>query len=230
MTIHHTRQPLPSGPLRLLTYGLLATPIICFSLLLVAYAVDVPWMDDIDAFLSFIVGYIDAPTIGDKFDWLLRPNNEHRILTAKLITVLMYKLTGSVNFRWLAFAAFAFLIGILYLFYRVFRSIKLPLLAFVPVAFVLVQPQHYLTSMWAITGLQHLVAISGTFVAIYGLSDGRRNRFFLAMGLQVLASLSMSNGLFGWVAGGGRVSRAAPVDWVGWLVDAGRSHNHFLFS
>jgi hypothetical protein len=192
---------LSSGQLRVLTYGLLATPIACFTILLVVYAVDVPWMDDIDAFLSFIIGYVDSPTSGQKLDWLLRPNNEHRMLTAKLITLAMYTLTGTVNFRWLVFISFVFLLGILYLFYRVFRSIQLPLLAFVPVLFLVLQPQHYLTTMWAITGLQHLVAVSLTFFALYGLASNTRNRFVGSLGIQAWASLSMSNGLFGWVAG-----------------------------
>lgn len=105
------------------------------------YVVDVPWIDDIDAFLSFIIGYLDTPTTAQKFDWLTRPNNEHRILTGKLITLLMYKLTGVVSYRWLVFAAFAFLLGLLAVFYRVFRPTTLPLLAFVPVIFLVLQPQ-----------------------------------------------------------------------------------------
>ena len=208
-----------SGQLQVISYVLLVVPIICFSILLFTYAVNVPWMDDIDAFLSFMVGYIDAPTLGDKLDWLLRPNNEHRILMAKLITLAMYKLTGTVNFRWLVFAAFVFLLGIIYVFYRLFRSIKLPLLAFVPIVFLVLQPQYYLTSIWAITGLQHLVTLSLTLAAIYCLASGSRNRFVGAIFIQIVASLSMSNGLFGWVAGA--VMLALQRQWIRltiWLI------------
>ncbi|QJW88693.1 hypothetical protein HNV11_04525 [Spirosoma taeanense] len=180
---------------------LLAIPLVGFTAFLLAYAVNVPWMDDIDAFLNFIVGYTDAQTFSDKLSWLLRPNNEHRILIAKLITLGMYNLTGEVNFRGLILLAFVFLLGILYLFYHVFRSFRLPLLAFAPVGFLLLQPQHYLTSIWAITGLQHQVVVCLTFTAMYLLAAGGRGRFVGATGLQLLASLSMSNGLFGWVAG-----------------------------
>jgi hypothetical protein len=181
--------------------GLVALPIVCFTLLLLTYAVNVPWMDDIDAFLSFIVGYIDADTTAEKVNWLLRPNNEHRILTAKIITLFMYTLTGQVNFRWLILAGYLFLLGILWLFYRVFKTLNLPLLAFVPIPFFLLQPQYYLTSIWAITGLQHQVVVCLVLTALYMLANGRSNRFAAATGVQLLASLSMSNGLFGWVAG-----------------------------
>ncbi|GAB3554038.1 hypothetical protein GCM10027577_38290 [Spirosoma fluminis] len=181
--------------------ALAAAPIVCFTLLIVTYAVNVPWMDDIDAFLSFIIGYIDADTAAEKADWLLRPNNEHRILTAKLITLLLYTLSGQVNFRWLILAGYLFLLGIVWLFYRVFKGLNLPLLAFVPIPFFVLQPQYYLTSIWAITGLQHQVVVCLILTALYMLANGRPNRFAVATGLQLLASLSMSNGLFGWVAG-----------------------------
>lgn len=180
---------------------LVAIPILCFSLLLIVYIVDVPWMDDIDAFLSFILGYTDARTVGEKLDWLLRPNNEHRILTGKLITLGLYNLTGTVNFRWLIFVAYAFLLGLLVIFYRVFRTTSLPVLAFVPVPFLLLQPQYYLTTTWAITSLQHQVVVAMIVTTLYLLANGNRNRFAVGLALQVLTSLSMSNGLFGWVAG-----------------------------
>jgi hypothetical protein len=180
---------------------LVALPIICYVVLVLTYAVNVPWVDDMDAFLSFILGYSDATTAAEKIDWLLRPNNEHRILTAKLTTVIMQALTGEVNFRWLIFVAFAFLLGTFALFYRVFRSMNLPLLAFLPVCLIFWQPQYYLTSLWAVTGLQHGVAIFLILLAIYLLSGPGRYRFMGALVVQLLASLSMSNGLFGWVAG-----------------------------
>ncbi|WP_332369411.1 hypothetical protein [Spirosoma telluris] len=212
-------QSFQSGQMRLLASGLIAMAILCFCVILGVYVVDVPWIDDIDAFLSFIIGYIDAPTLGQKLDWLIRPNNEHRILMGKLITLFLYKLTGVVSYRWLIFAAFAFLLGLLALFYRVFRSMNLPLLAFVPVAFLLLQPQYYLTSMWAITAMQHQVVVMMSFVTIYLLASGDQRRFGAALGMQVLTSLSMSNGLFGWIAGA--VVLALQRQWIRlgiWLI------------
>ncbi|QKZ15808.1 hypothetical protein HU175_18185 [Spirosoma sp. KUDC1026] len=176
-------------------------PVVCFSLLILNYTVNIPWMDDIDAFLSFLLGYTDAGSVGEKIDWLLRPNNEHRILTAKLITLSIYAITGTINFKALIISAFLFLLGLLFLFYRLFRAINLPLLAFVPVPFLLLQPQHYLVSMWAITGLQHEVVLFLAFTSLYLLATGQRKAFSGALAIQLLASLSMSNGLFCWVAG-----------------------------
>ena len=204
--------------LRQLAVWLVALPVLCFVAFVFTYAINVPWLDDIDSYLGFMLAYLDAPTLAEKIHTIFVPNNEHRIVTAKLITLALYYLTGEVNFRWLILVALLFLLGIFGLFFRVFQSMRLPLLAFVPVGFVLFQPQYYLTSVSAITSLQHHVVILFTFTAAYLLAGNTQNRFVAALVLQVMGSLSMSNGLFGWVAGAAIL--ALQRQWLrlaGWL-------------
>ncbi|GAB2532703.1 hypothetical protein GCM10027085_24520 [Spirosoma aerophilum] len=166
------------------------------------YAVNVPWFDDIDAFLGFTLAYLDSATLSDKIYNIFVPNNEHRIVVAKLITLGMYYLTGQVNFRWLILIALLFILGTLILFSQVFRSIRVSWLLFVPVPFLMLQPQYYLTSLWSIPGLQHPVVICLTLSSLYLLTQSGKTQFAGAVVMQVLATLSMSNGLMGWVAGG----------------------------
>ncbi|GAB3769759.1 hypothetical protein GCM10028818_06430 [Spirosoma horti] len=194
-------------------------PIGCFILFVVTYAVNVPWFDDIDAFLGFTLAYTDATTLSDKVYNVLVPNNEHRIVIAKLITLAMYYLTGEVNFRWLILIALLFILGTLGLLSRVFRSMQLPWLAFLPVPFLLLQPEYYLTSLWSIPGLQHSVVICLTLSSLYMLTQPGRSNFALAITLQILAALSMSNGLMGLIAGG--IILALSRNWYrlgGWVV------------
>lgn len=190
------------SPLRNLAPGLVALPIGCFILFVWTYAVNVPWFDDIDAFLGFTLAYIDSATLPEKIYNIFVPNNEHRIVVAKLITLAMYYLTGEVNFRWLILIALLFILGTLALLGRVFQSMRLPLLAFLPVPFLFLQPEYYLTSLWSIPGLQHPVVICLTLASLYMLTQAGRGQFPAAVVLQVLATLSMSNGLMGWIAGG----------------------------
>ena len=204
MSTTHTvvRKDQADSWLQRISPGLVALPIGCFVVFVFTYAVNVPWLDDIDAFLGFMLAYTDASTLAGKVDSIMIPNNEHRIVGAKLITLAMHYLTGEVNFRWLILIALLFILGILALFVRVFRSMRLPLLAFVPVPFFLLQPQYHLTSLWTIPGLQHPVVVFLTLSAMYLLTRTGRGYFAAALGLQVMATLSMSNGLMGWVAGG----------------------------
>ncbi len=186
---------------------LLALPVVCFVLFVLVYAVNVPWLDDIDAFLGFTLAYLDAPTLAGKMHNILVPNNEHRIVSAKLITLAMYYLTGEVNFRWLILIALLFSLATFGLFFRVFRSMRQPVLAFAPVAFLFFQPEYHLTTLWSVTGLQHPVVICLTLFALYllsrtGQADRAYSRVAGAAALQMLATLSMSNGLMGWLGGG----------------------------
>ncbi|MGM9510647.1 hypothetical protein ACS5NO_23125 [Larkinella sp. GY13] len=197
-----------SEPLRKISPFLVAFPIASFLTLVLLFTDNVPWMDDLESFVGFLVNYTEADSFSEKFHWLLAPNNEHRILFAKLTTLVFYNLTGTLNFRWLILLAFGCLLAILLVFYRVFRTLRLPLLAFLPIALVLLQPQHRLTSFWAITALQHLAVGMMILWALYWLAFPGRSatvsiRFAGALFLQILASFSMSNGLFGWVAGAG---------------------------
>ncbi|MGV3558460.1 hypothetical protein [Larkinella arboricola] len=182
---------------------LVAFPVICFLVLVLLFVDNIPWMDDLESFFGFLINYTDADSFSEKWRWLLAPNNEHRILFAKLTTLFFYKLTGLLNFRWLIFVAFGCTLVIWLVLYRIFRSMRLPLLAFLPVSLILFQPQYRLTSFWAITALQHLAVTMLILWALYWLANPGRSpwRFVGAILLQMLASFSMSNGLFGWVAG-----------------------------
>lgn len=180
---------------------LLIIPALCFATFVWAYAADVPWFDDIESFAGFLLQYRGASTGAEKIHLLLKPNNEHRILFAKLTTLLVYALNGTLNFRWFIGIAFLCLLGIVGVLYRLFQSFRVPLLWFLPVTLLLLQPQFYLTSIWAITGLQHQAVVFLLMTSLYLLASGSSRRFGLAFLPQLLASFSMSNGLFGWVAG-----------------------------
>ncbi|MBO0932700.1 hypothetical protein [Fibrella aquatilis] len=195
--------PAPSLSLRypFLPYLLLLLPVALHTWVILAYAENIPWYDDVEMFVAFIQEYFKANTLSDKVYWLLKPSNEHRILLAKLVALLTYYVTGHMNFRLMIIIANLFMYGTLVILYRIFRSMQLPVWSFVPVPFFLLQPQFFLTSTWALTGLQHQGGTFLSFLVMYNLAKGGRNRFAGASFLQVLASLSMSNTLFGWLAG-----------------------------
>lgn len=184
-----------------LPYILLLVPIGLYTYLILAYAENIPWYDDIEMFVVFIQEFFKANTVSVKVLWLLKPSNEHRILLAKLVALFTYYTTGHMNFRLMIIIANLFMFGTLAVLYRVFRSMRVPLWAFVPIPFFLLQPQFYLTSTWAITGLQHQGGTFLSFLVLFGLSRSGRYRFAGASFLQMLASLSMSNTLFGWLVG-----------------------------
>lgn len=158
-------------------------------------------MDDMESFVYFQLGYMKAQTLLEKATWLLKPNNEHRIFLAKLVTVIMQAFTGEINFRWLILIASILIAGIIGIFYRIFKTIQVPLIAFLPVLLLLLHPQYYLITLSAVTSFQHQTAICLTFAGFYLLAKPGFGRLSGALALQILASFSMSNSLFGWFGG-----------------------------
>lgn len=184
---------------------LLALPVGAFIGLLYAYAINVPWYDDIETFVGFFAKYKQAQTLSDKLYWLLKPNNEHRVFFGKTVAIAIAALTGELNFRAVMLVGGVCLLGTLTVLFRVFRWQRaMPLALFLPIPFILLQPQFHLASLWTITSMQHIGASFFVISSLYALSAARSTgRFWAAVGLQTLAALSMSNGLFGWVAGAG---------------------------
>lgn len=200
---------------------MLALPVLVFIGLLYAYALNIPWFDDVEAFVAFLPAYDQANTLSEKIQWLVKPNNEHRILFGKLVTVGLARLTGELNFRYIILVGGLCLLGILGLLFRAFRWQKAwPLALFLPIPFLLLQPQYHLTSLWTITSMQHIGATFFVLLGLYLLSAPQSTgRFWGAVLVQIVAALSMSNGLFGWVAGAGvLLAQRRYGKLAGWLV------------
>jgi hypothetical protein len=185
-----------------IVWGLICLPVAVLWGYFFWYALDVPWFDDIEAFPGFLLEYLDAPSWQERWALLLKANNEHRIVFGKATLLLIYTLTGKLHFDWMMALGNLCVLGIFALLWRVFRQASLgPAILFLPVGLLLFQPHYHLLTYWAITGLQHQPTVMLVLVAIYLLSKPSPLRFAAAVGSLVIATFSMSNGMFGWVAG-----------------------------
>lgn len=186
---------------KILTQIGIILPIFFFILMLFTYAVNVPWMDDTDAFPDFLGRFLEAKDFNERIWLLFKPNNEHRIIYAKLMNLLHYALTGTLNMRTLTLISNITLFGMLWIFWRVIKEQKLPAYYFLPVPLLLLHPQYYLTSIWTITGFQYQPVIFFGLLGVYLLS---KNTFWTFLGAAFAVffdSFTMSNGLFYWIVG-----------------------------
>ena len=158
-------------------------------------------MDDTDAFPDFLGRFLEAKTLDEKAWLMFKPNNEHRIIYAKLMNLLHYAITGTLNMRTLTIFSNITLLGMLWIFWRVIKQQNLPLYYFLPVPLLLLHPQYYLTSIWTITGFQYQPVVFFGLLGVYLLSKNT-NWTFLGAALAVFFdSFTMSNGLFYWIVG-----------------------------
>lgn len=169
--------------------------------MLFTYAVNVPWMDDIDVFPDFLGRFLEAKNFDERVWLLFKPNNEHRVVYAKLMNLLHYVLTSTLDMKTLTILSNVTLFGILWIFWRVIKEQKLPTYYFLPVPLLLLHPQYYLTSIWTITGFQYQPVIFFGLLGVYLLS---KNTFWTFLGAAFAIffdSFTMSNGLFYWGVG-----------------------------
>ena len=176
-------------------------PIFFFILMLLTYTVNVPWMDDTDAFPDFLGRFLEAKDFNERIWLLFKPNNEHRIVYAKLMNLLHYALAGTLNMRTLTLISNITLFGMLWIFWRVIKEQKLPAYYFLPVPLLLLQPQYYLTSIWTITGFQYQPVIFFGLLGVFLLSKNTLWTFLGAAFAVFFDSFTMSNGLFYWIVG-----------------------------
>ncbi|RXK52575.1 hypothetical protein [Aquirufa rosea] len=119
------------------------------------FSLDFPFQDDV-SLLDFVNTTLIRPWNWSVFlHELFRVDNDHSIALPRLITWLDYIINGKVNFQHLIMITVVNLLFILYLLYRLFQKQQLPMVYFIPVVLIWLQPQYHEVSNWAITGLQH---------------------------------------------------------------------------
>ncbi|MBP5321836.1 MAG: hypothetical protein J6334_12710 [Kiritimatiellae bacterium] len=170
-------------------------PILMMVGILLFLTVNVPYWDDFDAILAYLI----RPTLGERFAHLADFHNEHRILTARLILELLYGLTGTINFRTCMAIGGLFLTGYGLLFLIPFKRLgRRGILAFLPCFWLIVSFIHYENLCWAMTAISNL---QGPFWALLAmiLTEGKSfKRLAGALVAAVLCTFSTGGGVSIW--------------------------------
>lgn len=176
----------------------LAVPVLLWVAVICYYSINLPWYDDFDPFPDFLHKWITSGSLLERLQLLFQPNNEHRMVIGKLVTVIYYKITGQLNFTFLHLAGACFTLGTLALFWSAFKKTRLNAWYFLPVPFLLFQLQYHLIFLWAICGLQHQPVVFFVCLSMFLLAGKRFTGAALA---GVCATFAMSSGIFVWPAG-----------------------------
>lgn len=158
-------------------------------------AVNVPWFDDIDAFVDAFLLFDQAPTIWAKGKELIEPNNEHRMWLGKTAGIVLTYMTGELNFKWLIWIQNLVLLGIIYLLHQLHGRYVWTLL----IALFILTPQYHLSSNWAITGWQHIGVLAMGLLTLVCLL--RYKDHLITFSCLFLTIFTMSNGMLFWTAG-----------------------------
>ena len=181
--------------------ALMILPIAGFFVYFSILRYNIPWFDEYENIPYFLQRFLAATTVQEGLDALLRPNNEHRVLYARLVVFGQYMLTGGLNFADLMLWGNLGLVVILGLLVRTAQRQSLPFAALLPLPLLLFTAQNYLLTFTAIYTLQYLAIIMLVMLTFYTLARPAWGWFGLAIGVGVLATFSMGNGLLLWPAG-----------------------------
>lgn len=184
-----------------MTGFLFLLPILVFGIFFFTYSLNVPWFDDFESIPYFLQRFLDLPTWPEKAEALLRPNNEHRVVYARLVVWTYYLLTETINFRMLMVIGNASFLVVLFLFYRSLRRASLPVWYLLPVLFLLLNAQNQMLTFTALFTLQYLAIIMLVFLAVYQLAKNTTAGFVAGIFLAFLTTFSMGNGMLVWASG-----------------------------
>ncbi len=189
-------------PVRALCLYLLAlAAALAYSLLFFHYRLNVPYLDDMNDILDFILQFTAAPDWRDRLVALYEPQNNHRTSASRLIYLAAYHAVGTINFTllaglanlaWLALAGvYARLCGD-----RGYRSLALCL-----AMLVLASPRAYVLIHWPMAGSHFFYLMLCTASVMLLLQRGSRGAFAGAVLLAVVVSFVGAAGLLVWFAG-----------------------------
>ena len=185
------------------TKNILATflilfPIVVFYLVFQKYAVNIPHWDDF-AIRNTLAQILETDSISEKIKLLFSQHNEHRILLTRLSAWFVFLQQGTLNLKSLMFIGFIALLGLLAIFFQISKKYNYPLLAFVPISFILFNVGLFENTFWGMASVQNFGVIFFAFLTFYWLifsvEKQKNHYFYLALFSSFIGVFTSSNGI-----------------------------------
>ncbi|MFN8354037.1 MAG: hypothetical protein U0Y10_06325 [Spirosomataceae bacterium] len=177
--------------------ALVALPIIGFWYYFGVYSVNAPMWDDF-VLTDFILRLSDNPAFSEKIRLFFAQHNAHRIVYDRVVTYLIWVLTGQLDFRMMMLVGNLSLMGLIALCWQLLKGQGLSLWYLVPVPWLLLTIQGYENTFWAMASLQNYTVLLFILGALYCLAlciqQGSSKAFVGAAVLGILATFTSGNG------------------------------------
>jgi len=176
-----------------LSFSITFIPLAIFIYCLIAYTINLPWLDDFEVGPYTLQQWLKTIDIEKKMNLIWVPNNEHRVITLKLLVLFNYYVFGQFNIQWMIWQSHLYLIPLLYFIFKVLPE-ENRWLTFTIINLIYLSFQYTLASYWMIAAVQHNAVIGLGLISMYLLS---KNKYFgVSIFFTFLACLSNSDGLF----------------------------------
>lgn len=179
---------------------LLIIPVAYFYLIIGEHILNVPYIDDYDL-LQSIFQLTSNGSVLAKIKVLFSQINQHRFGYERIVMWLILVISGSENIKIQIIIGNAFLLGILYLFFKIFQKEKISWYFLIPVNFILFNLVYYENANWGIAAIQNTSLIFFAFLSAYSLGSARKNAWYWGIVAAILATFTSGSGLLTWIIG-----------------------------
>ena len=237
------REP-PRSPTRLQAYAALLNPRLLFMILVAIVSIapagyvltraveasaNIVYWDEFDTALSLVLRLQDGMTPTAFFGELFAMNNEHRMVTSRLLFALSYALTGTLNFSFVSLMGNASIVALVVLLIATAGSTVRGLRMGVLLGFLMFQLEHYENFLWSGSSIDHFQVVLLAGASVVGVARGTRSGALLGGIFAILATFTLAHGILAWLVGSLMlVDRRRWPDLIGWLSLAGVTMLGFL--
>ena len=173
---------------------LIFLPVGLYFYFLSEYAINIPKWDD-HALKAFIVDFQNANGYIPKIQTFFKQHNEHRIAFDRFFTLIVFWIHGSIDYRWLMWIGNFTLLGVLFIFFKVFQKQKISIAYFAPIPFILFQLQLWENTFWGMAAMQNFGVVFFILTLIYLISSEKRIHFYIAIFVAFLTTYTSGNGI-----------------------------------
>lgn len=162
---------------------------------------DLVYWDEFDTALAFILKIKDGIAPGEFLQELFAINNEHRMVTSRLLFAASYWLSGTINFAWVDLAGNAAIVALCLVLVASAGPPERRLRLGVLLTFLIFQLEHYENFLWSGSSIDHFQVIFLAAGALLALTRETRAATLAGALLAILATFTLAHGLAVWPVG-----------------------------
>ncbi len=189
---------------------------VILSLLPVAYIIgraveassNIVYWDEFNTALALVLRLDEGTTVSQFLDQLFALDNEHRMVTSRLLFALNYWVTGTVNFKAVSVIGNSCLLALCVVLIMSAQTTLRRVRLGVVLAFVLFQLAQYESFLWSGSSIDHFQVVLLAGGAVVALARKTRAGWLGAGLLALLATFTLAHGLAVWPVGAVMLWRA----------------------
>lgn len=168
---------------------------------------NVVYWDELETALALMLKLKEGTTPGEFLGELFALNNEHRMVTSRLMFATSYWLTGTVNFSVISFIGNASIVALCVVLVVAAGTAARRLRLGVLLAALLFQMEHYENFLWSGSSIDHFQVVLLAGAAIVGVARQTRRGLLLGALLAALATFTLAHGIMLWPVGAAMLLR-----------------------